>query len=151
MLTIECGSTYSLEDLLLNGLFHDNGNGTYTAIAGGTTTDLTALIAAVNAVKTSVDSVKTDIDASNVLLAGVRGKDFLVITDTNAHTGLNCYAIGILADAVFSSIVVGGSNVVTVKGLAAITIPFGSPVLPFGTTPATAITLTSGKVIAFLV
>jgi len=137
MLEIKCGTTYTLEELLLAGLFHDNGDGTYTATTGGNTTDLTALIAAVT--------------ASNVLLADISGKDFLFISDANPHAGLNCYLIGVVTDAVFSSIVVGGSNVVSAKGLTAKTIPATAPMLPFGNAHVTAITLTSGSVLAFLI
>jgi len=132
---IKCGSALTIEELLLTGLFHDNGDGTFTA----NTTDLTALITAINAVKTSSD-------LGNVPLTQIAGLDFLLISDANPHTGLDCYMIFVMSDAVFSSIVVGGSNVVAAKGLTGVTVTAGT-LLPFGKTHATAITLTSGKVI----
>jgi len=83
------------------------------------------------------------------ILGLIAGKDFLVISDTASHAGLNCYLITPLADTVFESVTVGDSNMVTAKGLATVTIPIGMP-LPFGNNLCTEIKLTSGSAIAYL-
>ena len=79
----------------------------------------------------------------------VSGIDFLFITDTSAHAGLDCYMIYVDADTVFSEILVGGVNVVTAKGLAGKTVHAGT-LLPFGKVHATSIDLTSGQVAAYI-
>ncbi len=79
----------------------------------------------------------------------VSGIDFLFISDSNAHSGLDCYMISIDADAVFNEIIVNGVNVVTAKGLSGKTVHAGS-MLPFGKAHATSIDLTSGQVFAYI-
>lgn len=79
----------------------------------------------------------------------VSGIDFLFITDTSAHAGLDCYMIYVDADAVFNEILVGGVNVVTAKGLAGKTVHAGT-LLPFGKAHATSIDLASGQVVAYI-
>jgi hypothetical protein len=82
-------------------------------------------------------------------LDSIAGQDFLAISDTDAHTGLDCTMIVVMEAAVISSVVVGGSNVVSAKGLSGLSLAAGT-MLPFGKVHATAITLTSGKVIAYI-
>lgn len=88
-------------------------------------------------------------DPAVTALKIVQGQDFLMITDAVAHAGLDCTMISVMADAVFSDITVGGSNVVAGKGLTAISVVAGT-LLPFGKEHATSITLTSGTVIAYI-
>ena len=75
--------------------------------------------------------------------------DFLFISDNAAHPGLNVYKIVVAANAVFASITAGGVEVVAAKGLTGKTVPVGTE-LPFGNAHATAITLTSGSIVAYL-
>jgi hypothetical protein len=86
------------------------------------------------------------ISASSSEVAGI---DFLYITDSNTHAGLECYMIYVSADAIFNEILVGGSNVVTAKGLSGKTVNAGT-MLPFGKAHATSIDLTSGQVVAYI-
>jgi len=79
----------------------------------------------------------------------IMGQDFLCISDTNAHGTLDCTMVYVMADAVFTDITVGGSNVVTAKGLNSLTIKEGT-MLPFGKAHVTSITLASGTVIAYI-
>jgi hypothetical protein len=79
----------------------------------------------------------------------VAGEDFLAISDTSTHVGLDCYMIYCDQDTVFNDIVVGGVNVVTAKGLSGVTVHQGT-LLPFGKVHATAIDLASGAVIAYI-
>lgn len=85
--------------------------------------------------------------SNNVPLLDIAGRDFLVVSDTDPHTG-EIYAITVLADTVFSSILVNGSNCVTAKGLSGVTVPVGT-FLPFRKFFASSVTLTSGKVILY--
>ena len=122
-----------------------------------TTSDL--IKTAVDAIKTAVETLDNFISGSKGLVTEdnsaaiktavntVMGQDFLCITDTSAHTGLDCTSIYVMNDAVFTDITIGGSNVVAGKGLTGITIVAGT-LLPLGKTHATSITLASGKVIA---
>ena len=77
------------------------------------------------------------------------GIDFLLITDTNTHAGLDCYMIYCDQDTVFNEILVGGVNIVTSKGLSGKTVHQGT-LLPFGKEHATSIDLTSGAVVALI-
>lgn len=88
-------------------------------------------------------------DPAVARLKEVAGQDFLCITDSSAHTGLDCTMIAVMNDAVFADITVAASNVVAGKGLTGITVVAGT-MLPFGKAHATAITLISGKVIAYI-
>lgn len=88
-------------------------------------------------------------DPAVARLKEVAGQDFLLISDTAAHTSLDCTMIYVMNDAVFADITVAASNVVAGKGLTGITVVAGT-MLPFGKAHATAITLTSGKVIAYI-
>lgn len=88
-------------------------------------------------------------DPSVTSLKNIQGQDFLMITDTAAHDTLDCTMIYVMADAVFNTITVGETNVVTAKGLSAVSVVAGT-LLPFGKVHATSITLTSGKVIAYI-
>jgi hypothetical protein len=99
-------------------------------------TDATKL----NMTEASAAAIKTNLDK-------MKAEDFLCITNTASHTSLDCTWIYVMNDAVFTSITVGGSNVVTAKGLSAITIVAGTW-LPFEKAHATEIQLASGKVIA---
>lgn len=79
----------------------------------------------------------------------IAGKDFLAITDTDAHSDLDCTSIYVMDDAVFDTITVAGSNVVAGKGLSELSVVAGT-LLPFGKAHASAIKLTSGKIIAYI-
>jgi len=79
----------------------------------------------------------------------VSGIDFLYIADANTHASLDCYMIAVTSDTVFNEILVGGSNVVTAKGLSGKTVTAGT-LLPFGKVHATSIDLTSGSVVAYI-
>lgn len=79
----------------------------------------------------------------------VSGIDFLYIADANTHASLDCYMVLVTSDTVFNEILVGGSNVVTAKGLSGKTVPVGT-MLPFGKGHATSIDLTSGSVVAYI-
>ena len=82
-------------------------------------------------------------------LESIAGQSFLVIADTNAHASIDCTSIVVMEDAVFSEILVGGANAVSARGLTGITVTAGM-LLPFGKAHATSVTLTSGKVIAYI-
>lgn len=95
-----------------------------------------------NMTEASAADIKTAVNT-------IMGQDFLCISDTNAHGTLDCTMIYVMADAVFSDITVSGSNVVSGKGLSAKTVTAGT-MLPFSKAHATAITLASGTVIAYI-
>lgn len=95
-----------------------------------------------NMTEASAADIKTAVNT-------IKGQDFLMITDTAAHATLDCTMIYVMADAVFNTITVGETNVVTAKGLSAVSVVAGT-LLPFGKVHATSITLTSGKVIAYI-
>lgn len=82
-------------------------------------------------------------------LSRIAGRDFIVIADTESHTGLNCSMITPLSDTVFNTITSNGVNIVEAKGLSSQTIPLGM-LIPFGINMATEIKLTSGAVIAYI-
>jgi hypothetical protein len=100
----------------------------------------------IEALLTTIDA---DTGAAVDRLKEVAGQDFLMITDTAAHATLDCTMIYVMADAVFANITVAAADVVAAKGLTGVTVTAGT-LLPFGKAHATAITLTSGKVIAYI-
>lgn len=82
-------------------------------------------------------------------LNDIKGLDFIIVSDTSAHLG-TIYAIEVCEDAMFSEILVGGSNVVTSKGLNGKTVTPQWGLLPFGKAAASSVTLTSGTVKLYL-
>lgn len=115
--------------------------------------DFAAFVTAFKAYALASESVDANVAAINANVSDIessindiRGKDFLFVSDTNPHTGLVIYGFDVCEDAVISSLVVGGNNVVTDKGISGVTLSSSYGFFPLGTIPATAITLTSGKV-----
>jgi hypothetical protein len=88
-------------------------------------------------------------DPAVARLKEVAGQDFLCITDTTTHTPIDCTMIYVMSDTVFEVITVSATNVVSTKGLSAVTVPAGT-MLPFGKAHATEVHLTSGSVIAYI-
>lgn len=94
-----------------------------------------------------IDQKIQNILSNNLPLNDMAGYDFKVVSTTDATTG-DIYWISVLADAVFATILVNGSNCVASKGMTGVTIPAGTD-LPFRKFHATSVTLTSGTVILY--
>lgn len=91
------------------------------------------------------DYVPAD-EYSAARLAEIAGVDFLRISDTSAHTDLDCYSLYVEADTVFDTVIVGGVDVKTSKGMTG-TVAAGV-LFGFGKEACTSIKLTSGVVVA---